>query len=613
MKYNDLTVVDALKEEQIYYLRNKKRKAKTAVHVTQPNQTIWQIAQMYGIKLKKLLKKNRLASNPELKQGRILFLQKKRKKTVPIEYKELKSQKNETDHGNDNKENNVVSDTTNTEVKEKVDKEEDEFIFNPNAKFHQVRKGEGLFAIARLYQITAANLIKWNDLDDNLDLTIGQILQVKENVPAKSTVDTTNNPSNNEDDNGFDLDTDIPNIDEDGNITNLKENTDNTGGVDSIRDTESSENLEPTNVFHVVEKGETLYRIARKYQVSMQQIQYWNGYDAEIALPLGTRLIVGKKYPDFNSDTIDNNSTSNIKPDNTSTINFDTNNNVSENTNGSTTSTISRKTHIIVKGEGLWSISQKYNVSLEKINKWNNLAKNVVLKIGQKLFVAGEPNTIPDSTTKILDTNIGIINPSGNTNTNSSNDSISKTEQPIIHKVTRNDKYHIVQKGEGLWGIGRKYGVSAKQIQRWNNITGNIKVGQKLIINNLASNKDNSGNNISNNSNSKKDLKYHVVKKGESLWGITRKYGVSKRKILVWNKLSNENLTIGQKLIVGNPSGKIVFADNKGNSNQVYHTIKKGEGLWGIAKKYGVTVNDIKRLNTIEGNNIKLGQRLRVK
>lgn len=97
---------------------------------------------------------------------------------------------------------------------------------------------------------------------------------------------------------------------------------------------------------------------------------------------------------------------------------------------------------------------------------------------------------------------------------------------------------------------------------------------------------------------------YYIAQKGDSLWGIANKYGLSVDKLKELNNLSSNNLSIGQKLLVKDTSS----SDDVG----VYYTVKSGDTLYGIANKYGLSVNDLKTMNNLSSNNLSIGQMLLV-
>ena len=121
----------------------------------------------------------------------------------------------------------------------------------------------------------------------------------------------------------------------------------------------------------------------------------------------------------------------------------------------------------------------------------------------------------------------------------------------------------------------------------------------------------------------------HVVKKGESLGSVARKYHVTVAKIKKWNHLKRETLHVGQRLTIyrsGSPTAQVnnkttksSVKSSKNNSKAIKsaapktHTVKKGETLSSISRKYGCTVNDLKKWNNLKSNGVKVGQKLKIK
>ena len=119
----------------------------------------------------------------------------------------------------------------------------------------------------------------------------------------------------------------------------------------------------------------------------------------------------------------------------------------------------------------------------------------------------------------------------------------------------------------------------------------------------------------------------HVVKKGESLAGIARKYHVTVANIKKWNHLKRQTLHVGQRLTIYRSGAPMAQVKSNGSSKAATskssstssgssvktHTVKKGETLSSIAKKYGCSTADLRKWNNIKGNNIVVGQKLKIK
>ncbi|MGB1210746.1 LysM peptidoglycan-binding domain-containing protein [Lacinutrix venerupis] len=102
------------------------------------------------------------------------------------------------------------------------------------------------------------------------------------------------------------------------------------------------------------------------------------------------------------------------------------------------------------------------------------------------------------------------------------------------------------------------------------------------------------------------DSKIHTVVKGETLYSISKKYEISMAHIKSLNNLSSNVLSVNQQLKIGyNTKAEI--------SNNSVYIVKKGDSLFGIAKREGLSVAELKQLNGLETNIIKVGQELKLK
>jgi membrane-bound lytic murein transglycosylase D len=86
LEYNDLRIFDPLVEGEVYYASNKKRKAKIPFHTVQHGESLWEVAQKYGIRINALMAKNRMPRPEKLKPGRVLWLRHRRPEDEPIRY-----------------------------------------------------------------------------------------------------------------------------------------------------------------------------------------------------------------------------------------------------------------------------------------------------------------------------------------------------------------------------------------------------------------------------------------------------------------------------------------------------------------------------------------------
>ena len=106
----------------------------------------------------------------------------------------------------------------------------------------------------------------------------------------------------------------------------------------------------------------------------------------------------------------------------------------------------------------------------------------------------------------------------------------------------------------------------------------------------------------------------HVVKKGETLSSIAKKYHISVSNLKKWNNLKKDVISVGQKLTIYSSGGPMAtgHSDSGTSSSPKYHVVKSGETLNSIAKKYNTTVANLKKLNNLKTDTISVKQKLRV-
>lgn len=98
---------------------------------------------------------------------------------------------------------------------------------------------------------------------------------------------------------------------------------------------------------------------------------------------------------------------------------------------------------------------------------------------------------------------------------------------------------------------------------------------------------------------------YYTVKSGDTLWGISKRFGVSVNDLKTANNLKNNTLSIGQLLFI--PKNETTQIETE------IYTVKSGDTLYQISKKYNLTVDELKKLNNLTSNTLSIGQKLYVK
>ncbi|MGB5328553.1 MAG: LysM peptidoglycan-binding domain-containing protein, partial [Gammaproteobacteria bacterium] len=119
------------------------------------------------------------------------------------------------------------------------------------------------------------------------------------------------------------------------------------------------------------------------------------------------------------------------------------------------------------------------------------------------------------------------------------------------------------------------------------------------------------------NTNRSGDKRIHIVRSGQSLWSISRNYGVTTRALAKWNGIAPiDTLSVGQKLVVWTRKGatQTVGINQTRPSNALHalrYTVRKGDSLYLIANRFNIRVADIKRWNRV-GKYLQPGQKLKL-
>ena len=281
------------------------------------------------------------------------------------------------------------------------------------------------------------------------------------------------------------------------------------------------------------------------------------------------------------------------------------------------------QTYTVKSGDTLYGISNQFGVSVSDLMRKNNISNASTLRVGQVLTIPKSNGTNPNTTflytVKKGDSLYGIARMYNTTvselaklnNLISNNLSIGQTlkipemytkEEDIILPEYIN---YTVKKGDNLYSIARVYGVTPDLIMKDNSLSStNLSVGQILRIRTLKDIgvvEECFGEDFTLPT-SQNYINY-TVKKGDSLYKIANNYNTSVSIIQSLNNLTNNNLSIGQVLKIPTTSSS--------SSTQEY-TVKKGDSLYQIAKRFNTTVDAIKRKNNLTSNTLSIGQKLNI-
>ncbi len=299
----------------------------------------------------------------------------------------------------------------------------------------------------------------------------------------------------------------------------------------------------------------------------------------------------------------------------------------------------------VKRGDSLYTIARKYRTTVAWIRDQNDLKKGKKLRIGQRLFV---PDRSSRSSTKMVAKKEKVET---NTESNQASEKTSTekaTSTPEI--VTAKGVFYIVQPGDTLIEIADDYNSSVEELRKMNKMSKGsvLKAGMRLKVpkdeglptdpngsrvdESVAQKEssDASGEEArppQQNSKAIADSRApqggnnHVVRPGENLTQIAKKYGVSIHAILKANNLSKRSvLRVGVEIVI--PSEETPQTINRKERAKVkgnyakrpapkIHVVKRGENLSVIADRYNVELSDLKKKNKgLQGSKLFVGSRL---
>ena len=183
---------------------------------------------------------------------------------------------------------------------------------------------------------------------------------------------------------------------------------------------------------------------------------------------------------------------------------------------------------------------------------------------------------------------------------------------------------HKIKSGETLSHISGKYRTTIPLIKEVNNIRGTqIRAGKYLMIptatRSLQTYSLSANSRISAIQNTSRSgtKQVHIVRPGQSLWSISKNYGVTTQALAKWNGIAPiDTLSVGQKLVVWTNASlsKTVSLNQSRPSNALHalrYTVRKGDSLYLIANRFNVKIADIRRWNQL-GKYLQPGQKLKL-
>ena len=335
---------------------------------------------------------------------------------------------------------------------------------------------------------------------------------------------------------------------------------------------------------YTVQAGDSYWRIANKYGISIEELQRLNGTSSYFLYP-GQSLVV---------------------PGSAST----TSGSASSSTSSASTSSAGGN-YTVQAGDSYWRIANKYGISIQELQRLNGTS-DYTLHPGQSIKVPG----------------------SGTNASASSNGSSASTSTTSAAPAAGGS--YTVQAGDSYWRIANKYGISISELQRLNGTSDyNLYPGQSLKVpgsgSSSSASASSNGTSTSTSTTSAAPAAggSYTVQAGDSYWRIANKYGISISELQRLNGTSNYFLYPGQSIKVpgsGSASATPAPASNTASTTPApaetpapapstgggNYTVQAGDSYWRIANKYGISISELQRLNGTSNYFLYPGQSIKV-
>ena len=344
---------------------------------------------------------------------------------------------------------------------------------------------------------------------------------------------------------------------------------------------------------YTVRSGDSLSTIAHRNHITIRALRQANNLGEESIIRPGQKL----KIPSVKAKTKISAKSSLPKGGKKTTQKL-----VKKNTGSTPKKTSSRKssakkasrTYKVQAGDTLSGIAHEHGISTRELLQANGLKADAMIRVGQTLTLPGKAPKTEKGNQKIAKTQTGK---------NKTAKASKKSDKPA--KSTP-DLYEV-QSGDTLFSIARKYHTPLKDLMSLNKIapTDVIRPGQKLKIPGVtyrAAASKSKPKKVAKKKTPKsaKPVTY-TVKHGDSLWAIARKHNVSISTIRKLNKLKpGQPLRSGMKLVLKEGKKPATAAPAETKKKARVYTVKKGDTLWGIARKHKTTVAKLRELNKMD-------------
>ncbi len=434
-----------------------------------------------------------------------------------------------------------------------------------------VKRGDTLSRIASRFGVSVTDLMKANNIRSSKSLLVGKRLTIPTSGGAStgSGSAVASSPASSE-------------------------KTLVAAKPDTMPEVASSRVAQQERKTHRVQRGDTLADVAKKYNVSVKDLQAWNDMGSKSTIRINDVLYVSPP------------STAAAPP----------------------ADNLEKREHVVRSGETLSTIAAAYGVQLDDLLRWNNLSKNSVIRANDKLTIYAKVDRSTSS--KANDTKQAEASEE------------SKPSESGGQKVEQggSDGLYTVVAGDTAAKIAQKHGISLADFLKWNNLNEKsvLQIGQKCRVKAVADRaevKDSTSSSQAVGTDKPVPVagdgekKTYRVLAGENPSTIAKKLGVRTVDLLRWNGWeATKLLKIGEEYVVyekptaASASSSSSATQNAANTptdksapagEPVVHKVRAGQNPTTIAREYNVTVNELFQWNNWSKDHVlQVGESVKV-
>lgn len=257
--------------------------------------------------------------------------------------------------------------------------------------------------------------------------------------------------------------------------------------------------------------------------------------------------------------------------------------------------------YTVKSGDTFGKIANNHGLALAELQKANPQIKDVTkLALGQQIRIPGTKQHFKVKEQKPVQNLIAA------NKTKQIQQTASKKQEMAPASSSKPSKSrYTIQKGDTLYSVAQKHGLTVAELQEMNNGLSpqNLAIGQSILVkaheNYIASNsKEAPRQNLAKK-------KTYTVKQGDTLYSIAKSHGLSVAELQTHNKNLSTSISIGQTITI--PSKTQLAA-----AKPIVHIVKKGDTLYSISKNYNVTVDAIVAYNNLADNSLSIGQKVKI-